>query len=48
MCQGSAVSEDNTQIAHAENEINPTILEPDGLNSRTAFGHLQCYQNDDK
>lgn len=34
MCQGSEVSQDNAQIAH---EINPTILEPIGLNSRTAL-----------
>ena len=34
VCQGSEVSQDNAQIAH---EINPTILEPIGLNSRTAL-----------
>ena len=37
MCQGSEVSQDNAQIAHAENEINPSILEPIGLNSTTAL-----------
>ena len=37
VCQGSEVSQDNAQIAHAENKINPTILEPIGLNSRTAL-----------
>ena len=37
VCQGSEVSQDNAQIAHAENEINPSILEPIGLNSTTAL-----------